>query len=67
MPNQISKKISAAEANGSTQANAANPDFTLLDVRTPSEFSEGHLAGVMMVDHVAGNFKGEAAKLNKYN
>ena len=37
----------------------------ILDVRTPKEFSEGHLPQAVNVDFLNPNFKSEIAKLDK--
>jgi rhodanese-related sulfurtransferase len=36
-----------------------------LDVRTPGEFNEGHIAGAILVDFQSGNFESEIATLDK--
>lgn len=36
-----------------------------LDVRTPGEFSEGHIEGALLVDFQSGNFENEIASLDK--
>ena len=33
-----------------------NPDVVLLDVRTPSEFAEGHIEGAINIDQAQGDF-----------
>ncbi len=43
----------------------AETNKILLDVRTPAEYAEGHLAGAMNIDWNGGNFDTEIAKLNK--
>jgi rhodanese-related sulfurtransferase len=62
---QIIKKITVAEANTLFQADAGKADFVILDVRTPAEFAAGHLAGAIMIDYNAGNFRSDADKLDK--
>ena len=37
----------------------------ILDVRTPSEFSAGHIQGAMNIDVEASSFSSEIAKLDK--
>ena len=37
----------------------------LLDVRTPSEFGEGHIAGAINIDYESESFKTEIEKLDK--
>jgi rhodanese-related sulfurtransferase len=36
-----------------------------LDVRTPGEFSEGHIDGALLIDFQSGNFENEIASLDK--
>ena len=36
-----------------------------LDVRTPSEFNEGHIEGASLIDFQSGNFENEIASLDK--
>ena len=36
-----------------------------LDVRTPSEFAEGHVEGARLIDFQSGNFENEIATLDK--
>ena len=62
---QIIEEISAAQANTMIQANAGKTDFVILDVRTPAEFTAGHLSGAIMIDFNASNFKDEVDKLDK--
>lgn len=38
---------------------------TILDVRTPGEYSEGHLANATLVDWNGSSFEADAAKLDK--
>ena len=40
-------------------------DVVTLDVRTPSEFAEGHIAGAINIDVEGGTFETEIAKLDK--
>lgn len=39
-------------------------DLVILDIRTPEEFAEGHLAGAVNIDFNAENFAEEIAKLD---
>ena len=41
------------------------PSIQVLDVRTPAEFAEGHLANSLNIDFESGNFADEIKKLDK--
>jgi rhodanese-related sulfurtransferase len=41
------------------------PSIQILDVRTPAEFAEGHLANSLNIDFESGNFAEEIKKLDK--
>ncbi len=45
--------------------NASNPDFVVLDVRTPAEFAGGHIPEATNVDFEASDFAAQLSKLNK--
>lgn len=47
------------------QKNSENPNFVILDVRTPDEFSVGHIKNAINIDVNAANFEQEVGKLNK--
>jgi rhodanese-related sulfurtransferase len=53
------------DANALIEKNKGNPNFIVLDVRTPDEFSEGHIAGAINVDYNSGGFRTELAGLDK--
>lgn len=40
-------------------------DFTLLDVRSPEEFTDGHIKGAVLIPFNSGNFEAEIEKLPK--
>ncbi|MBS1557168.1 MAG: rhodanese-like domain-containing protein [Bacteroidetes bacterium] len=44
---------------------AATKEKTILDVRTPEEFKEGHLSGAQQLDVHQKDFREKAAKLDK--
>lgn len=44
---QEAQLISPKDAVALIVAHAENPTFVLLDVRTPEEFAQGHLAGAI--------------------
>jgi rhodanese-related sulfurtransferase len=59
------KDVSAEKSLEVIEENIENPDFVILDVRTPSEFKEGHLENAENVDFYADTFKDELGKLDK--
>lgn len=46
-------------------ANLDNTDFVILDVRTPEEFSDGHLKNATLMDFYESSFSDDLAKLDK--
>ena len=42
-----------------------DPNFIILDVRTPQEYASGHIAGARLLDFNAPDFAVQAAKLPK--
>jgi rhodanese-related sulfurtransferase len=63
--NRVLKDVTAEEAFDIIKSNAENPDFVVLDVRTPDEFNDGHLENAGNIDFYAGTFKDELSKLDK--
>ncbi len=61
----IIETISAQEAFDLIQDNQNNPDFVVLDVRTPAEFSEGHIEGAVNIDFNSMTFRDDLDKLDK--
>lgn len=43
----------------------SDPSVVILDVRTPQEFAEGHLANAINIDFQSGNFEQQIASLDK--
>ena len=58
-------EVSAQEAYQVIQDNASNPDFIIVDVRTPAEYSEGHVANAVNVDYNSGTFNDDIGKLDR--
>lgn len=52
---------------GATQFDTKNSQEqrTIIDVRTPAEYAEGHIAGAKNIDIYAETFEEELAKLNR--
>ena len=57
---QAAKVLASAEA-----AKAAGRSITVIDVRTPEEFAEGHLKGAQNVDIASPDFAGNLGKLDR--
>jgi rhodanese-related sulfurtransferase len=64
-PAQVSQDLTVAEAYALAQENQNNPDFILLDVRTPEEFTASHLKNAIQIDYYAADFKTEIDKLDR--
>ena len=41
------------------------PDLVVLDIRTPKEFGEGHIAGALNIDYYDDKFKQNLSQLDK--
>ena len=57
--------VSPAEAATLMKENGANPEFVVLDVRTPEEYRDGHLEGAVMIDFRSNKFKEELQTLDR--
>jgi rhodanese-related sulfurtransferase len=57
--------LEAREAFTLIQTNSNNPQFVILDVRTPEEFDGGHIAGAINININTGGFKTEVGELDK--
>jgi len=64
-PAPIVEDVSPREAATLIENNRNNPDFIILDVRTPEEFADGHLANAVNIDFYAKTFRDELTKLDK--
>jgi len=64
-PVQIIKDITPQEAFTLIQENQDNPDFVIIDVRTPNEFAEGHIENATNIDCYSKTFRDELNKLDK--
>ncbi len=63
--NQMIKNISVQQAYSLINENSGNEDFVILDIRTPEEFAQGHLAGAVNMDFYSDDFELELDGLEK--
>jgi rhodanese-related sulfurtransferase len=62
---QIIEDITPQEAYASIQENQDNPDFVIIDVRTPEEFADGHIEDAINIDFYSETFQDELNILDK--
>jgi rhodanese-related sulfurtransferase len=62
---QIIQSISAKEAFDLIQENRDNPDFKILDVRTPDEFEAEYIQDAVNMDFYASNYVRRLKRLDK--
>jgi len=62
---QIIEDITPQEAFTLIQNNKNNPDFVIIDVRTPEEFADGHIENAINLDYNSETFRDELNKLDK--
>ncbi len=61
----IYEDISVQEAYSLIQDNKENDNFIILDVRTPQEYSSGHLENAVNSDYYSSTFQDSLAALDK--
>ncbi len=64
-PAQIIEDISPQEAFTLIQDNQNNPDFVIIDVRTPQEFADGYIEDASNIDFYSETFRDELDSLDK--
>ena len=64
-PSQIIKDIAPQEAVSLIQNNQNNPDFVILDVRTPEEVAEEYIKDAINIDYYSESFRDELDRLDK--
>lgn len=57
--------LTATQASTLIEKNSGNPDFVILDVRTPREFRQGHLRGAVLLDFHSPKFSSRLQKLDR--
>jgi len=61
----INEVISTQTAYKMIQSNQDNPNFVIIDVRTPDEFNAGHIAKASMVDYESQDFSAKISELDR--
>ena len=64
-PTRIIEDITPQEALTLIQDNQNNPDFVIIDVRTPEEFAEGYIENAINIDFYSETFRDELKQLDK--
>ena len=64
-PTQIIENITPQEALTLIQNNQDNPDFIIIDVRTPEEFAEEYIENAVNTDFYSETFRDELNNLDK--
>jgi len=62
---QIHEDITVNQADSLITANSANPNFIILDVRTSSEYSGGHIKHAINIDYYSPTLRTQLNLLNK--
>ncbi len=61
----IFQNLSAIQCDSLVRANASNPNFAILDVRTPGEYNPQHLVGAINRNYYDGDFEAQLDALDK--
>jgi len=64
-PGTMGVTINSSQAYSMIEKNKNNADFIILDVRTPEEYSNEHIAVAILLDFYADDFENELNKLDK--
>ena len=65
MTGQVNEKITWQQAYNLMQENKNNPNFVILDVRTPEEFAAEHIENAVNVSFNAPDFRETVNRLDK--
>ena len=63
----VAQTVTAREAFDLVQDHERNPEFVIVDVRTPDDFADGHLANAINIDFNADSFRDNLNSLDKSN
>ena len=61
----VLKTVTPEEASALIEQNGDGSGFMILDVRTPDEFNEGHIANAVNIDYYSDSFRGDLDRLDK--
>ena len=64
-PTQTIEDVTAQEAFTLIQNNRDNPDFVIIDVRTPEEFTDGHIENAININFRSEIFRDKIDNLDK--
>ncbi len=62
---QVLKNISVEEAYRLIEENKDNPDFTIIDLRTESEYNQGYILNAINIDYYSHDFSQTLKSLDK--
>ena len=65
MPTQIIGDLTVQEAFDLIEEEQGNPDFAIIDVRTPEEYADGHIENAVNIDFRADDFEDRISELDK--
>ena len=63
--NAAIENISAKAATALIENHRSDPDFIILDIRTPAEFQAGHISGAVMLDFYSKSFASDFKALDR--
>jgi rhodanese-related sulfurtransferase len=58
-------EFSATDAQALIAAHQNDPGLVILDIRTPAEFAQGHIAGALSIDYYSPQFKSALDRLDR--
>ncbi len=64
-PEQVKKDVPVTEAYAIFSLNAGHYDFTIIDVRTPEEYTAGHIPGALNRNYYSPDFKDDINSFTK--
>ena len=64
-PVGVVTNVNAQESFDLIQENVNNPDFIIIDVRTPEEYNDGHIENAINIDYRSSSFESDISKLDR--